>query len=122
MVVASCGDLGADADPGVGDLYELALTPDPDPFVAGAAALEILLLDVEAGAPVAGADVTIEPWMTAHGHGISEPPVVTELGDGLYDATWEFSMPGAWELTFSIDGRGQKTSAPAPDCWTNTRL
>ena len=25
-------------------------------------------------------------------------------------------------LTFNIDGRGQKTSAPAPDCWTNTRL
>lgn len=25
-------------------------------------------------------------------------------------------------LTFGIDGRGQKTSAPAPDCWTNTRL
>ena len=24
--------------------------------------------------------------------------------------------------TFNIDGRGQKTSAPAPDCWTNTRL
>ncbi|MDG2375490.1 MAG: type IV pilin protein [Woeseiaceae bacterium] len=25
-------------------------------------------------------------------------------------------------MTFNIDGRGQKTSAPAPDCWTNTRL
>jgi type IV pilus assembly protein PilE len=25
-------------------------------------------------------------------------------------------------LTFSIDGRGQKTSAPSPDCWTNLRL
>lgn len=25
-------------------------------------------------------------------------------------------------LTFNIDGRGQKTSAPAADCWTNTRL
>ena len=25
-------------------------------------------------------------------------------------------------LTFTIDGRGNKTSAPAPDCWTNTRL
>jgi type IV pilus assembly protein PilE len=24
--------------------------------------------------------------------------------------------------SFSIDGRGQKTSQPAPDCWTNTRL
>ena len=25
-------------------------------------------------------------------------------------------------LTFNIDGRGNKTSAPEPDCWTNTRL
>ena len=25
-------------------------------------------------------------------------------------------------LTFGIDGRGQKTSAPSPDCWTNLRL
>ena len=25
-------------------------------------------------------------------------------------------------MTFTIDGRGNKTSAPAADCWTNTRL
>jgi type IV pilus assembly protein PilE len=25
-------------------------------------------------------------------------------------------------LTFSIDGAGTRTSAPSPDCWTNTRL
>jgi len=25
-------------------------------------------------------------------------------------------------LTFGIDGAGTKTSAPSPDCWTNTRL
>ena len=25
-------------------------------------------------------------------------------------------------LTFGIDGRGQKTSAPSADCWTNLRL
>ena len=25
-------------------------------------------------------------------------------------------------LTWGIDGRGQKTSAPAADCWTNLRL
>ena len=25
-------------------------------------------------------------------------------------------------LTWSIDGRGQKTSAPSADCWTNLRL
>lgn len=24
-------------------------------------------------------------------------------------------------LTFTIDGRGQRTSAPDPDCWTRTR-
>ena len=25
-------------------------------------------------------------------------------------------------LTFTIDGAGTRASAPAPDCWTNTRL
>ena len=42
-----------------------------------------------------------------------------------FTATATFQNGGAEAgkcLTFGIDGRGQKTSAPSADCWTNLRL
>ncbi|MCB9686728.1 MAG: hypothetical protein H6738_20445 [Alphaproteobacteria bacterium] len=46
----------------------------------------------------------IEPWMPDHGHGVSEPPVIDALGDGTWEATWTWSMAGAWEVRLDADG------------------
>jgi len=49
---------------------------------------------------------------------------VTAAGPGAFSATATYQNADA-ELgkcaTFSIDGRGSKTSTPYNDCWTNTR-
>jgi hypothetical protein len=55
------------------------------------------------GAPVSGLTLTIVPWMTAHGHGASVDPTVTEASPGVYVATpIDFFMSGSWELMTAI--------------------
>jgi type IV pilus assembly protein PilE len=66
--------------------------------------------------------------------GFSSSPFTTETGyyvvtvtlatPSNFSATAEYRRGGSEAnkcLTFTIDGRGQKTSTPEPDCWTRTR-
>jgi YtkA-like len=56
-----------------------------------------------AGTPLSGATLTVVPWMTAHGHGTSVQPAVTETAPGVYVATpLDFYMSGGWELRTRI--------------------
>lgn len=112
LALIACGTGSENAvDPGAasagvltdGGLYRLTLTPEPDPPVAGDAALTILVEDPDDGAPIEGAAVEVEPWMPSMGHGVSDPPVIAEEGAGVYRATWEYSMPGTWEVVVTID-------------------
>ncbi len=58
---------------------------------------------------VAGARITVEPWMPSMGHGVIERPVVNEKGGGLYNVSNViFSMTGDWELRLEITS-GQVT-------------
>lgn len=50
---------------------------------------------------------------------------VTAAGPAAFSATAFYQNADAEAgkcATFSIDGRGSKTSTPSVDCWTNTRL
>jgi len=50
---------------------------------------------------------------------------VTDADAATYNASAVYQNADAEAgkcATFSIDGRGSKTSAPSADCWTNTRL
>lgn len=63
--------------------------------------LELTLRDDE-GEPVSGATLTVHPFMSAHGHGSSETPQITDHDDGSYTAApITLTMPGAWEVTIS---------------------
>jgi hypothetical protein len=86
-----------------GGLYTMRLAPDPDPFVAGEdAVLGIELYAPDGATAVAGAEIAVTPWMTDMAHGITDAPVVTEVGEGLYEAAFRFSMAGYWELTIDV--------------------
>lgn len=94
--------------------FGLHLTPSPDPFVSGDNSLDLELSD-SGGAMVSGGHVAIEPWMPAMGHGVSVVPDVTELGAGAYHAEHvTFSMPGQWELRFTINAAGVEDHATVP--------
>jgi hypothetical protein len=81
----------------------------PQPTV-GYDAAQLSITDAT-GAPVTGLQLTIVPWMAAHGHGASVEPTVSEISAGCYVATpIDFFMSGGWELMTAIsrspDGDG----------------
>ncbi len=52
---------------------------------------------------VAGARITVTPWMPSMDHGVMEKPVVNEKGGGLYNVkNVVFTMTGDWELRLEI--------------------
>ncbi|HET7231989.1 MAG TPA: FixH family protein [Longimicrobium sp.] len=67
-----------------------------------------------AGAPVDGAQITIDGGMPQHGHGLPTAPRVTRaLGNGAYQVEGlKFNMGGWWELKFRI------SSTAGPDSVT----
>lgn len=78
---------------------------DPEPPAAGADTVyTVTLTYADTEEPVIGADVTVMPWMQmgAHGHSTQVPPVVEEIGDGVYSVTIRYTMAGLWENTFDI--------------------
>ena len=66
------------------------------------------------GTPISGADLTVVPWMTAHAHGASVQPTVSETAPGIYVATpLDFYMSGAWELRTRIQRQADDSSRAA---------
>jgi FtsP/CotA-like multicopper oxidase with cupredoxin domain len=52
---------------------------------------------------VTGAKITITPWMPEMGHGVFEPPVVVEKGNGLYAVeNIILVMGGHWEIRINV--------------------
>lgn len=60
--------------------------------------LRLVVLD-QLGRHLPGATFTVVPTMPMHGHGSTETPVVSDLGQGEYDAfPVTFQMPGMWKV------------------------
>jgi len=56
---------------------------------------------------VEGAQVTVSPIMTEHGHGLLQEPSIIERGAGLYSVKGvDLMMEGAWELRIGISSNG----------------
>ena len=112
LTTVACGDTATDGagqdGPVVSEqgLYEAHITPEPAQPSTGENTLMIHLMDRE-GNNVEGADLGVEPWMPAHGHGSPETPVVEDLGDGIYEVdNLVYSMPGHWEVRIEIKNDG----------------
>lgn len=110
LLALACGDAtegdGFDptADyPSEAGLYLLQGAREPDPPRKGLNTLMLTLKDAE-GAPVNDAEIEVEPWMPAHGHGTTAVSP-DALGDGEY-ATERlyFNMAGNWEIRVRVDG------------------
>ena len=100
VALAAC----APVDPSVSDAGTtgLHIIATLEALVVGNTTLQIELYDDEDG--IEGAVLTVDPQMPAMGHGSSEVALVTELGDGFYEAApIGFTMPGTWEITISAE-------------------
>jgi hypothetical protein len=87
---------------------------DPQPPVRGAIRGQLFIVSDSTGAGVDGLDVSVLPWMPAHGHGTSVSPDVTAQGGGLYlvDQLYLY-MAGTWELRTTISGALDDAAVPA---------
>jgi hypothetical protein len=82
----------------------------PDPPTAGEDAAQLTFTDAD-GAPVTGIDLTVVPWMPAHGHGTSVDPTITETAPGVFLASPLYLfMPGTWELRMTMGGTVDDTA------------
>jgi len=88
--------------------YHMELTLSPAEPVAGEDVTATLnVLNHHESTPVTGAAVDMTPWMPMHDHGINDEVSVSELGEGDYEGTFAFSMPGSWELRLDLDDSGE---------------
>jgi len=59
------------------------------------------------GDPAAGVAFVVNPWMPEHRHGAVKTVVVTDLGDGKYEAKpINANMPGVWDIRIDFPGDG----------------
>lgn len=74
---------------------------EPDPPTVGEVDLD---MEVTAeGTAVEEADIEVEPWMPAHGHGSNTEAVVHHEAEGHYRVDdLSFSMAGSWELRIDV--------------------
>ncbi len=86
-----------------GNFYIELVQADPDPPDEGDNDW-VVRLTTESGSPVSGGTVVLEPWMPAHGHGISPPTYSGVEGtDGEYTIpTFDLIMPGVWEFELLV--------------------
>ena len=72
--------------------------------------LSVALTDA-AGRPVAGRTVAFDLSMPSMTMAPNRPPV-SEVGDGVYEATSMLSMAGDWRLIVEIDAPEHRTELP----------
>ena len=91
----------------------IAVRFSPQAPIAGSDAAQLTFADA-GGAAVSGLDLTVVPWMPAHGHGTSVDPTVTETSPGVFVATPLYLfMPGSWELRMTTSGSVDDTAKAA---------
>ena len=95
---------------------QVAVRTWPQPPVKGVDAVQYVVTDAD-GNGVDGLDLTVVPWMPAHGHGTSVGTVVAPQGGGVYQITEVYLyMDGHWELRSTFSGGAAPDSiAPAFD-------
>ena len=106
LLLAACGapDVATTVLHSDGGAYHMELTLSPGAPVTGEGTTTTLtVLHHEDLSPVLDATVGMTPWMPMHDHGIADDVVVEDLGEGVYEGTFAFSMPGSWELRLDID-------------------
>jgi hypothetical protein len=90
--------------------FSVAYTTDPAVIPVNAFHTWTITVTDMDGNPVNDAEISVDGGMPAHGHGLpTQPEVTKQLGDGKYLIEGvKFSMPGDWEMKFTIKAGGME--------------
>jgi hypothetical protein len=81
-----------------GEFAATLTASDPPKFGMGDNAWTLRIDDAD-GKPAPGVVFNVVPWMTLHKHGAVKAVVVTDEGDGAYEAKpINVNMPGIWDI------------------------
>lgn len=91
---------------------QIEITPKPNPPEAGENNLMVVLKD-DVGKPFDNAKVDVLVFMPAMGTmpRMEEKAKVTAKGSGAYEARFDLSMGGTWEIALNAEKNGEKASA-----------
>ncbi|MFB1483363.1 FixH family protein [Corallococcus sp. RDP092CA] len=82
------------------------------PLRRGVQVFQVRVTDAASGKPVSGVVLSVQPWMPAMGHGVSDVPRVTARAPGTFEVSdMDLFMPGAWELRFTLKGTVEDSAA-----------
>lgn len=98
-------------------LYTIRWTAEPSPIpLSELFVVAVELRDAKTGAPVESGAVRVNAQMPQHGHGMATKPQDDPGVPGVEVGTWthpqgryrtegmKFHMPGAWTLSFQVEG------------------
>jgi hypothetical protein len=85
------------------DEFAVTLTAsDPPQFAQGDNAWTLRIDDAD-GKPMPGLVFRVVPYMTEHRHGAPKTVIVTEVGEGVYEAKpINANMPGIWDIRVEL--------------------
>lgn len=84
------------------ELFSIEMVIKEKELKAGINTVDLIIHDKN-DSDVSGAELTVVPWMPEMGHGVSEKPVVTEKGNGLYSVNnIVLIMTGRWDLKITV--------------------
>lgn len=87
-------------------LYRVSYMPDPDPIPpVDLFSLEFLVVDAATGLPQEGMEIrSLEVGMPDHGHGMNVEPLLSDLGEGVWEASpLKFHMTGLWTMVVDLE-------------------
>ena len=94
-------------------------TNDPTPPEKGDNTMTLTLTDLDGNA-ITDATMTVEPFMTDHGHGTTPATfALINNGDGSYTSeAIDLFMSGVWDLTFTATFQAESTDTGTQDAET----
>lgn len=118
--VLSFGDAPAQSTTSRSGALRIDVRWSPTVPVVGLDAAQLVLTyppgSAMAGAPADGIELSVVPWMPAHGHGSSVVPEVESTSPGVFVASpISIFMTGGWELRLTMTGAVADTATASFD-------
>lgn len=97
------------------ELFLLELQLEPATPIVGDNAAMLTVSDARSNRKIDDAVIEIVPWMTMHGHGSSNKPVIKRVAAGQYHVeNLYFTMEGTWDLLVTIQNGNLHDTATLP--------
>jgi len=111
LLTSACSSSSGPPDPitlSLTDGTQGVFAPE-DALGVGENIIDVTLTHADA-TPMTDVSLYVDAFMPAHGHGLRQPPMVHDMGDGHYMIHIDFHMTGHWDMSVAL---GEGDGAPS---------